>query len=167
MTLDMKITLDPGEMAIAQTLASLRRCVNQAGRIGDRRRDNRMQAITLDMLGTVSEIAFCKAFGAYPDLTVSPRRGGADVILNGKRWDIKATDRPNGRLLATTDKNAAAADYYALAVVADATVDLKGWATAAELLNPATVTDLGHGPTHALNQAQLRPFPGDAAVRDG
>lgn len=155
----MKVKLDPGEMAIAQTLASLRRCVNQAGRITDQRRDNRMQAITLEILGTISEIAFCKAFDAYPDLTVSPRRGGADVIHKGKRWDIKATERPNGQLLATTAKTSTSADYYALAIVNDSTVDFVGYASATQLINPATITDLGHGPTHALPQTQLRPFP--------
>lgn len=146
---------------MAQTLASLRRCVNQAGRITDRRRDTRQQAINLDMLGTVSEFGFCKAFGAYPDLTVKPRSGGADVILNGRRWDIKATDRPAGRLLATTGKQAADAEFYALAVVQENVVDFVGWASAGELLDPATVRDLGHGPTHALDQSALHPFPAD------
>lgn len=157
--MSVRVVLDPGELAVAQTLASLRRCVNQAGGIKDRRRDTRQQAIALDMLGTVSEVAFCKAFGAYPDLTVSPRRGGADVLLNGRRWDVKGTDRPNGRLLATTDKEPGAAEFYALAIVSDHIVDLIGYATASQLINPETVIDLGHGPTHALTQEQLIPFP--------
>ena len=156
----MRVILDPGEMAVAQHVASLRRCVNQAVGITDRRRDGRQHAIALDMLGAISELAFCKAFGAYPDLTVQPRKGGADVVLKGKyRWDVKATDRPNGRLLATTDKDLGDADYYALAVVNGNAVDFVGYASAAELLHPGTVIDLGHGPTYALDQAALRPFP--------
>jgi hypothetical protein len=134
--------------------------VNQSSHVTDRRRDKRQQAYTLDMLGVVSEFAFCKAFGVYPDLSVHPRKGGADAVLKGRTWDIKATDRPNGRLLATTGKQPTDAQFYALAIVNENEVDLVGWAEASELLNPGTVIDLGHGPTHALEQTQLHPFPG-------
>jgi hypothetical protein len=155
----MRIILDPGEMAVAIHVASSRRMVNQVNGITDRRRDDRQHAIALDMLGAISELAFCKAFGAYPDLTVQPRKGGPDVVLKGKyRWDVKATDRPNGRLLATTDKDLGDADYYALAVVNGNAVDFVGYASAAELLHPGTVINLGLGPTHALDQSQLRSF---------
>lgn len=153
------VTLDPGEMAVAEHLALLRRCVNKAINLTDQRRDNRRQAITLEILGTVAEIAFCKRFSAYPDLTITPRRGGADVVLNGKRWDIKATDRGNGRLITTVGKARESADYYALAVVDDNTVEFVGWASAARLLDDSAIKDLGYGPTYVLERDQLQPFP--------
>ena len=158
----MKVTLNPGEMAIAQTMAAMRRGVNQASKITDQRRDNTMDANTLDLLGAVSEIAFCKAFSTYPDFSVMPRKGGADAILKHDgtitRWDIKATKRTGGRLLATTGKSANDVDYYALAVVQENVVDFVGYASAAELLSEETIIDLGHGPTHALTQDKLRRF---------
>jgi hypothetical protein len=153
------VTLDPGEMAVAQTLATLRCAVNQAAGVVDRRRATTRDPLALDLLGTVSEIAFCKQFGAYPDMTVTPRRGGHDVILNGRRWDIKATDKPHHQLLAHPGKSLGDVDRYALAIVVGNVVDLIGWATAGHLLHPSTVTDLGHGPVHALKQDQLQPFP--------
>ena len=118
-----------------------------------------MQANTIDLLGAVSEIAFCREFGACPDLSVKPRKGGADVIFKGKRWDIKSTKRANGQLLATTEKTPGEVDFYALAVVQDNIVDFIGYASEGELLCEDTITDLGHGPTHALPQSRLRQFP--------
>lgn len=153
------VTLDPGEMAVAEHLALLRRCVNKTVNLTDQRRDNRRQAITLEILGTVAEIAFCKRFSAYPDLTINPRRGGADVVLRGKRWDIKATDHGNGRLITTVGKTHGSADYYALAVVDDCRVDFIGWAPSARLIDDSAVKDLGHGPTYVLERDQLQPFP--------
>lgn len=155
----MLITLSPGEMAVAQNLAILRRCANQSGGTKDQRRDSAAQAISLDMLGTVSEIAWAKAWGRYPDLTINPRKGGADAITReGQTVDIKATDRPNGRLLATTRKRPEDADIYVLSIVRESEVHFVGWASADELLHPGTITDLGHGPTHALAQSQLHPI---------
>lgn len=158
------ITLSPGELAVAQTLASLRRCVNQANGVTDARRDRAQQAIELDLLGTVSELAWAKYLNQYPDLSVNPRRGGSDYVSPtdspwpGMRVDIKATKRRDGRLLATTNKKSDDAHIYVLAVVDENEVTFVGWAKSEELLVPATLKDLGYGPTHALDQSQLRPM---------
>jgi hypothetical protein len=153
------VTLDPGEMTVAHTVAALRLAVNQAAGVVDRRRDTRREAISLDLMGVISEVAFAKVFNCYPDLTVTPRRGGHDAVLNGKRYDIKSISSPDHQLLASPDKVISEVDRYALAFVNGSTVDLIGWAPAGQLLHPATVTDLGHGPVHALRQDQLQPFP--------
>lgn len=157
----MLVELDSGEMAVAQFLATMRRCVNQSVGVSDARRDSSLQAITLDMLGTVSELAWAKAMGTYPDLTIKPRRGSADAMIDGRRVDIKATSRRDGRLLATTDKSADAADIYVLAIVQENVVDFVGYAWSWELLHESTVRNLGHGPTHALDQCDLRRFKAD------
>lgn len=157
----MKVELDPGEMGVAHLIATMRRCVNQSVKITDVRRDNSLQAIELDILGAVSELAWAKVMGCFPDLTVSPRRGTPDAIHNGKRVDIKATNRRDGRLLATTTKRRGDADIYVLAIVIDNVVDFVGYANADDLLSPQTIVNLGHGPTHALNQSQLRRFKRD------
>ena len=154
----MKIVLDPGEMAVAQLLATLRRTVNQAAGISDRRRDTRDPNVT-ELMGATAEVAFCKHFNCYPDLTVVPRRGGHDAILRGHRWDIKAVAKPDHRLLAAVEKSPGDVDCYALAVVSGPTVELVGWAPAGKLLHPATVVDLGHGPVHALSRGELQAFP--------
>ncbi len=156
----MLVILDPGEMAVAQILATLRRSVNQAAGVTDRRRDTSAKdALALEVMGCVAEVAFGKAYNCYPDLTVTPRSGGWDAVLNGKRWDIKATDKPHHRLIASPDKSPGDADRFALAIVTENTVNLVGWAPAGKLLHPSTLTDLGHGLTHVLTQEQLQPFP--------
>ena len=154
----MKITLDPGEMAVVHTIAVLRRSVNQAAGITDRRRDGR-NPMVVEVLGAAAEMAFCKHFNVFPDLTVTPRAGGHDAILNGKTWDIKAVSSPDHRLLCSPEKSLGDADHYALAVVDGAEVELVGWAPAPRLLHPSTVIDLGHGPVHALGRDSLETFP--------
>ena len=120
-----------------------------------------MEAFDLDFIGAVAEVAFGKWKNIFPDLSINPRKGSFDALVSGKRVDIKATRRENGRLLATTGKEQNAADLYVLAVVDGATVDFVGYATATELLSDETLIDLGHGKTHALTQDRLRAFRGN------
>lgn len=155
----MLVVLDPGEMAVAQTLATLRHSVNTAAGVTDKRRDTTRDPNTTELMGVVGELAFCKAYNVWPDLSVVPRSGGHDAVLHGKTWDIKAVAKSHHRLLAHPDKNLTDVDRYGLAVVTDAVVELVGWAPADKLLHPSTVTDLGHGPVHALRPDQLQPFP--------
>lgn len=157
----MKVTLDTGEMATAQYHATLRRAINQASKVTDQRRDSASQAIMLDIVGMVAEIAWHRVMGTFPDLSVSPRAGSADAMYQGRTIDIKATTRRDGRLLATTNKGAGAADFYVLAIVDEANVDFVGYAASADLLSKDTIVDLGHGPTHALPQSRLRRFKQD------
>lgn len=138
-------------------MATMRRCVNQSSGVGDQRRDKSLQAIELDILGLVSEIAWAKAMSVYPDLSIQPRSGSVDSVIDGIKIDIKATPRPDGRLLATPKKNSDPADIYVLAIVKEHVVDFVGYAWADELLHQSTLINLGHGPTHALSQSQLRP----------
>ena len=154
----MRVTLNKGEMAVAEFIATCRRLTNQSASVFDQRRDNKQQAIVLDILGSRSELAWAKASKIYPDLSLSPRRGGFDSVINGIKFDIKSTDRTNGRLLATTGKKTSDSDVYVLAIVSEEIVNFCGYAYAEELLSQSTVTDLGHGPTHALSQSQLRTF---------
>lgn len=158
MQVKMKIELDPGEYAIAQVIATMRRSINTVFRVRDQRRDTRRAVVDLDLLGAVAEIAFCKWRNVYPDLTILPRHGSADAMIGGKKVDIKATDRKDGRLLATTGKEIDAADIYVLAIVEGPVVEFVGYALAAELLQDKTLKDLGHGATHAMEQGQLRKF---------
>lgn len=106
----------------------------------------------------IAEIAWHKHVGTYPDLSIKPRAGSADAVINGRRVDIKATHRRDGKLLATTSKSQDDADVFVLAIVNEDIVDFVGWATAGGLLSPETITDLGYGPTHAIPQERLHPF---------
>lgn len=157
--------MDPGEMAIAQTLAALRMSVNEAAGVKDRARSKRITPHAMSLIGVVAEFAFCKLAGGYPDLTIRPRSGGHDVIVNGKRWDIKGTDDKNRWSIVTTiEKKLEDADYYALAIVTGNVVEFRGWAPAAEVISEHTVKDIGYGPSYVLPPKCLRPFKGDIAA---
>jgi len=153
------VILTPGEQSVAKAIATLRHNSNRAAGTTDARRDNKQHPIELDALGFVAEIAWGKYWDHCPDLTINPRSGGSDFVTRcGKKVDIKATDRPAGRLLAVTGKRKTDADIYVLAIVSGLTVMFVGWASADELLSDSTIIDLGRGPTHALSQDRLHPF---------
>ena len=154
----MIVKLNPGEMAVAHHIAALRRYANQSSGVFDQRRDINQPAIVLDILGAISELAFAKAIGMYPDFSISPRSGGSDCVINGTKIDIKSTLHPHGRLLATITKKIEDADIYVLAVVQENIVRFAGWAEATELINRSAVTDLGYGLTYALSQNKLHPM---------
>jgi len=146
-------------MVMARLIAEMRRRMNRSEGVVDRLIDPHPRHDP-DLLGAMSELAFCKTYNVYPDLSVSPRRGGADVNVGPVRVDVKSTHRENGSLLATVKKRSDDADVYVLTTVNvdQNAVTLVGWAAASELLCEATLTDLGHGPTHALSQDKLHHF---------
>ena len=153
----MKITLDAGEMAVANVLAAMRHGVNRHHGVVNGRMGPQSDFET-DLDGVVAEIAFCRWKNVCPDLSITPRSGGEDAIFAGKHVDIKATRREDGRLLAVATKEIEDADIYVLAIVKGNQVRFAGWAFAMELISKDNLTDLGHGPTYALAQSRLRVF---------
>jgi hypothetical protein len=151
------VTLDAGEMAVAQMVASMRNAINRASKVGNSRVGPQSDYQT-DLDGLVAEIAWAKWQNCWPDLSVSPRAGGADAVTGDARVDIKATRYVNGKLLAVPSKNQGDADVYVLAIVRENEVRFPGWAYADELLSDNNLTNLGHGPTYAMTQEELRPF---------
>lgn len=147
-------------MAVAHYLASVRRLQNQSGGIGDQRRDSKMPAIALDVLGTVSELAWFKQRGVFPDMSLKPRRGGPDDVLpDGRTVDIKSTWRSDGQLVAKANsRQQQKHDMFVLAIVQENVVDFVGYATGNELICEETIQSLGHGPSHVLPQERLHRF---------
>lgn len=151
----MKITLSPSELSIAHTLAVMRNAANRGNGITDRQM-GKQDPIEIERDGVAAEIAFAKAFNLFPDLTIQPRKGGADVIgRTGSKIDIKATRIPNGRLLVTPKKAGEETDVYVLAIIDGATVDLVGYLKSADVFQDANLGDVGHGKTYVVNQERL------------
>jgi hypothetical protein len=144
------------EYELAGVLAEARWKSNRKAGVTDQRRDDAQGHLQLDLTGMVAELAFAKHMNVYPDLTIEPRSGTPDFVIDGVRYDVKATHRPQGRLLATSDKKPDEVDRYVLAIVRREIVDLVGWATAGELIDPDRRLDIGHGPSYALSQEELR-----------
>ena len=153
----MLVELQQGEMAIAQVLAALRNASNRSSNITNAK-VGRQSDYQTDLDGIVAELAFAKAMNCCPDFSITPRSGGADAVVKGKRIDVKATRYDKGRLLAVASKESADSDIYVLAIVNENVVQFRGWAYSDELLRNDNLTNLGHGKTYALPQHCLRPF---------
>ncbi len=157
------VHLSQTEQRIVRFIAKQRSEANRRQGIVDAR-VGPQSSTELDIVGFGAEMAFGKMFNIYPDFSIEPRKGSADCIRFGDAIDVKATTYPNGRLLAVPSKELLAADVYALMIVnwaykdenAVAEFRFAGFARAGELLTPERLTNLGHGPTYALSQGDLR-----------
>lgn len=151
----MKYTLNPGEQRVATYLALARTKANREqsvkdGKVGPQSGDE------TDKTGVGGELAFAKLFHVFPDLSIKPRRGTPDCTRRGVTIDVKATKYRTGRLLAVPSKlQHSGTDLYALMIEKWPAFEFVGWATAGELLTPEHLTDLGHGPTYAMEQHEL------------
>jgi hypothetical protein len=115
--------------------------------------------IQIDRDGILAEMAFGKQFNLYPDLSVYPRKGGADLIThNGMKIDVKATRYKSGRLLIHIDKPVEEVDIYVLGIVDGDDVDLVGYIKSAEAIQPQNLNDLGHGSGYVIEQSNLKKF---------
>ena len=151
-----KITLTDAEVVTAQLVAQMRQLCARAASVRDAKKGPQSGYDT-DLEGVGAEFAFCKAFNYWPDLTVGPKSGGWDVkTRSGQTVDVKVTRYADGRLLATTKKTKSDSDLYVLMVGKFPTYELKGYTTADELLREENLADLGHGPTYAMEQGDLR-----------
>lgn len=148
------LTLTPEEQRIARFMAKQRQ--DYAERHGIRNaRVGPQSDMESNIVGYAAELAFCKLFNVYPDFDIGVYRVG-DADRFGQAVDVKATRRPNGRLLAVKRKRELRADVYALIVVNGSTFTFAGFASAAELLAECRLIDLGHGDGFAMTQDELR-----------
>jgi hypothetical protein len=130
------ITLNPAEQAFCRYLAARRYASNRSAGVRDGKIGPQGAAQT-DLDGIAAEIAVARLLNLYPDTSISPRHGGAELVSRlGHTLDVKATRYAGGRLLAVAGKSAG------------------------ELLVPDNLVDLGHGLTYALPQERLHKMEG-------
>ena len=150
------ITLSSDELHLAQFVGGLRTLIARGNNVRDAKMGDQ-DGLDADKVAFIAEYAYAKHFNVFPDFGLSPRSGSADGITNGKRYDVKATRRENGRLLATLKDNPDV-DYYVLAIVCEPVVKLVGWAWKRDLFREENIIDLGHGNGYGLTQDKLRQF---------
>ena len=150
--------MTPSESAIALTLAVMRNTTARVNNVADKQM-GKQDPIQIDRDGILAEMAFGKQFNLYPDLSVYPRKGGADLITHqGLKVDIKATRYKSGRLLIHIDKDVNEVDIYVLGVVDGDSVDFVGYIKSKEAIQPQNLKDLGHGSGYVIEQSNLKKF---------
>ncbi len=151
----MIVEMNPAEASIAHTLAVMRNAANRGHGVKDQQMGDQ-DPIEIDRDGILAEMAFGKAFNLWPDLSITPRHGGADLVgKNGKRIDVKATRYKSGRLLIHAGKEQGDVDVYVLAIVEKNTVRLVGYIDSSEALEESNLGDVGHGKTYVIEQDRL------------
>ena len=154
----INIVLECGEIETARMLAQARQRFNREAGVFNRQRSPE-SASAIDVNGMGAELAYCKAFNLWPDLTVSIRSGGADALTHdGKSIDVKSTPNVNGRLLVTPDKINHGIDLYVLVVGFIPFYKVIGYATHKEVFNPDNLLNLGHGSAYGLPQEKLHEY---------
>ena len=149
------VALNHMEYDLSIYLASRRYAGNRSHGIIDQKIGKQSVADT-DIGGIGGEIAFCKLFNFYPDLSLSPRRGGCDCVTkSGRTVDVKHTPYNTGKLLAYR-KEECAVDYYALMVGEFPEFDCRGYIPADALIRKENLRDMGYGYlSYTLSQEQL------------
>ena len=152
-----RVNLTDAEMFICRMLGVMRR--SEAMHKVVNQQVGKDDTWTIDIDGVVAEYCVAKMLNVCPDLTVSVRSVGADLISKtGKSIDVKSTRHKAGRLLSTLKKAQDPCDIYILAIVDDMGADIAGWASKDMLFNEGNKINLGHGVGYALNQWQLNTF---------
>jgi hypothetical protein len=152
-----RIDLTDSEMFICRTLGVMRRS-EAMNKVKDQQM-GKNDTWSIDIDGMVGEFCVAKYLNVCPDLTISVRKGGSDLISRqNKTIDVKTTRYKDGRLLATLKKYEDACQIYILVIVDDFGGDIVGWASHEELCNERNKTNLGHGEGYALEQSQLNQF---------
>lgn len=152
------IELNPQEVLLAHQLAVARNNSCRANGVADKQM-GKQDPIQIDWDGALAELACGKVLNYYPDLSISPRKGGADLISRkGKRIDVKATRYKEGKLAIHLSKTVEDADIYILAVVDGSTVHIKGYINAIDAIKEENISDLGHGKSYVIHQSMLLPL---------
>lgn len=163
MNIGTVIELDWVEQNLAKVLAKMRHDNNRASGVKNSKIGSQSNEVT-DLEGIASELAFCRGFNCYPDLTIAPRSSakGEDKgdlrLANGLIVDVKATKYSNGKLLAVTWKNHCV-HAFALMVGEFPRYTFKGFMLQDDLINPKRIGDLGYGKTYLAEQHELVDMP--------
>ena len=157
------VTLTPGEVMLARTLAAFRTGMNRVTKVKQPVKFGNRDDFENDLVGICGEIAFAKRMNIYLDLSFNPRSGGSDFRLrDGSSADVKTTERDDGQLIVPVWKEKKPSDFYVLVTGKiptsrePAQFHIRGYATKKEIF--ASKGSVGHGPCFLLKQKDLHPF---------
>ena len=159
----MIVELSDTEVMLAGQIGALREMMNRAANIKEQWPELAHTKKRNETIGVMAELAFCKWANLYPNLDVVNQSATPDLIYQGWKCDIKATDLAEGQLIVPVKKKKGASDVYILGIISGNTVNFVGFATDQEIINENKIKDLGYGATYCMKQNELTKFKEDAS----
>jgi hypothetical protein len=154
----MIVELNDTEVLICTQVAMMRNQIARAAGVKDKLVWKEGNKLRIETIGVMAELAFCKWANIYPELDVKNQSGTTDVIYQGWKCDIKATERADGQLMVSQWKKKESSDVYILGIIDANSVDFSGYALTDDIMQEANLKDLGYGPTFCMAQDQLTRF---------
>lgn len=108
-----------------------------------------------DLEGVGSEMVAAKLLNLWPDLQIE-KVPDHDLKINNITIDVKATKYQSGKLIAATHKKEKSCDYYMLMIGSFPEYRCAGFCKKEDILNVNTITNLGWGELHAVEQINLQ-----------
>lgn len=122
----MLITLKPSEYAVCTYLSTVRQHVNKNFAVSDKQM-GKDDGYKIGLDGLVAEMAVCKHFNVWPDLSYDPRAGGHDCVIKGRKVDIKSTKFGREVVYLPERKKHNDIDRYVWCYVDFRKVEILGW----------------------------------------
>jgi hypothetical protein len=163
----IEVLLTPVEQRLVRYVGAQRQEQNERARVQDRKvcKDRDSTALHTDAFG--AELACSRLLNVYPDLTVNPRSGGADLrLVDGRRLDVKQTSHESGRLLASCHKRATDSELHVLMIGTLPLYRFAGWTDTKNLIRDENICNLPYGPCYALAQERLNREPPQPQLDD-
>ena len=154
----MIVELNDTEVLICTQVAMMRNQIARAAGVKDKLVWKEGNKLRIETIGVMAELAFCKWANIYPELDVKNQAGTTDVVYQGWKCDIKATERADGQLMVSQWKKKESSDVYILGIIDGNSVDFSGYALTDDIMQEANLKDLGYGPTFCMAQDQLTRF---------
>ncbi len=151
------VKLSETEQKICRGIAKLR--FNNARNAGveNKKVGNQSNEYT-DLNGFAAELAFCRLFNVFPDLTIEIRSASTDkgdaVLPCGTTVDVKSTKYESGKLLASPSRKSGH-DLYALMTGEFPTYTFRGFMRTSDLHNEKRIGECGHNKTYIARQDEL------------
>jgi hypothetical protein len=158
----MKVELKPSEYAMCCYLSAMRTLVNTQSGVSEKKMGSD-DGYKIGVDGLVAEIAFCKHFNIFPDLSFDPRGGGHDCIFHNRRVDIKSTKPGRTTVYLPERKKHNKIDMYVWCYVDFRSVEILGYFFPLDLFKPE---NLGQSPRpdelhYKVNLQNIRKFRGE------
>jgi hypothetical protein len=160
--IDTIVTLISTEQDVCKALAKRRTSMNRNNGVKNSK-IGKLSDDEMDLEGMGAELAFCKLFNVFPDLTTHLRSskdgmdGGDAILHNGMKVDVKSTTRSNGRLVTANWKNEnEKVDLYCLMTGSFPTYTFRGFISSENIFQDKNWRNLGYGYNYVAEQDELK-----------